>query len=177
VPESISLRHKVRGERDKDDDSHWSDWRWQYNRGRTRRAARAIAGVEIAALYGPNAEKTVRGPLPTAWRQAISGLSSVSWRIARWIWWRSEAPSGMHEPTELRRRSRGCGGRSAACTLLTEKPIEISTARADALIEAAERSGVKLGVMFQDRVKPGIRRLREWIREGRLENPCWWMHG
>jgi predicted dehydrogenase len=52
--------------------------------------------------------------------------------------------------------------------VLTEKPIDISTERADALIEAAQRSRVKLGVMFQDRVKPGIRQLKEWISTGVL---------
>jgi len=33
--------------------------------------------------------------------------------------------------------------------------MDISTEGADALIEAAETSGVKLGVIFQDRLKPG----------------------
>src|SRR5678816_3451273 len=38
-------------------------------------------------------------------------------------------------------------------------------------IQAVERSGVKLGVMFQDRVKPGIRELREWISTGVIGKP------
>jgi predicted dehydrogenase len=55
--------------------------------------------------------------------------------------------------------------------VLTEKPIDINTRRADALIEAARRAGVKLGVMFQDRAKPGIRQLREWITTGVIGKP------
>src|SRR6202049_2824159 len=52
--------------------------------------------------------------------------------------------------------------------VLTKKPIDISTARADALIEAAASAAVKLGVIFQDRVKPDIRRLKQWIERGAL---------
>lgn len=43
---------------------------------------------------------------------------------------------------------------------MTEKPIDISSQRADALIRAAEQSGLNLGVIFQDRLKPGLRQLR-----------------
>jgi UDP-N-acetyl-2-amino-2-deoxyglucuronate dehydrogenase len=50
--------------------------------------------------------------------------------------------------------------------VLTEKPIEISTRRAEELIEATRQSGVKLGVIFQDRCKPEIRRLKQWIDSG-----------
>jgi UDP-N-acetyl-2-amino-2-deoxyglucuronate dehydrogenase len=55
--------------------------------------------------------------------------------------------------------------------VLTEKPIDISTRRADDLIGATDRAGVKLGVMFQDRMKPGIRELREWISAGIVGRP------
>jgi hypothetical protein len=53
--------------------------------------------------------------------------------------------------------------------VLTEKPIDISTQRADALIEAANQSNVKLGVIFQDRLKADIRRFKQWVDEGA---PC-----
>src|SRR5256884_9619671 len=52
--------------------------------------------------------------------------------------------------------------------VLTEKPIEISTARADILIEAAKQSKVHLGVIFQDRLKPHIRQLKNWVDQGLL---------
>jgi len=71
------------------------------------------------------------------------------------------SPSGLHATHGIAAARRGLH-------ILTEKPIEITTKRADALIEAAECYGVKLGVTFQDRVKPGIRQLREWIRAGVL---------
>src|SRR5229473_52852 len=52
--------------------------------------------------------------------------------------------------------------------VLTEKPIDTSTARADALIEAAKQSKVQLGVIFQDRMKPHIRQLKNWLDQGLL---------
>src|SRR5215475_5471977 len=38
--------------------------------------------------------------------------------------------------------------------VLVEKPIETSLEKADALIEACDRAGVKLGVIFQSRFLP-----------------------
>ena len=52
-----------------------------------------------------------------------------------------------------------------------EKPIDISTERADALISECQKAGVKLGVIFQDRFKPDICRLRDLIRDGKLGRP------
>jgi predicted dehydrogenase len=39
------------------------------------------------------------------------------------------------------------------------------------LIAAAEESRVKLGVLFQDRTKPHIRRLKNWLEQGLLGKP------
>jgi UDP-N-acetyl-2-amino-2-deoxyglucuronate dehydrogenase len=55
--------------------------------------------------------------------------------------------------------------------VLTEKPIDVSTERADALIEATRKEGVKLGVIFQDRLKPDILKLKQWIERGVLGKP------
>ena len=74
------------------------------------------------------------------------------------------SPSGLHAAQGIAAAQRGLH-------VLTEKPMDISTERADALIQAVERSGVKLGVMLQDRVKPGIREVREWISTGVIGKP------
>ncbi len=121
------------------------------------RAARAISGVEIAAFYGTNAEKIAalcreHGGKPFHDYEAFLAHRPMDMIVIG-------SPSGLHGAQGIAAAQRGLH-------VLTEKPIEISTERADALIEAAERSGVKLGVMFQDRVKPGIRRLREWVNDG-----------
>jgi predicted dehydrogenase len=71
------------------------------------------------------------------------------------------SPSGVHA-------AEGIAVCKEGMHVLMEKPIDISTERADDLINAARRYGVKLGVLFQDRLKPEILRLRDWIRSGKL---------
>ncbi|WP_028032473.1 Gfo/Idh/MocA family protein [Chelativorans sp. J32] len=52
--------------------------------------------------------------------------------------------------------------------VLLEKPLEISTERALHMVEAAERAGVKLGVVLQHRFRPVSVALARLIEEGRL---------
>ncbi len=47
----------------------------------------------------------------------------------------------------------------------------MTTVRADALIQAAARAGVTLGVIFQDRLKPDVQRLKALVEGGRLGTP------
>jgi len=49
-----------------------------------------------------------------------------------------------------------------------EKPIDVSTARGEMLVAAAGKAGVKLGVLFQDRLKPDLVRLRGFLAGGGL---------
>jgi len=52
--------------------------------------------------------------------------------------------------------------------ILLEKPIEVSTERADLLINSCEEAGVKLGVIFQNRLKPGYLKLKEAVKAGKI---------
>jgi predicted dehydrogenase len=52
--------------------------------------------------------------------------------------------------------------------ILLEKPLEISTARAEQLVDAAERAGVTLGVTLQHRFRPAAERLATIIAGGEL---------
>ena len=52
--------------------------------------------------------------------------------------------------------------------ILLEKPIEVSIERADLLIKACEEAGVKLGVIFQNRLKPGYLKLKEAVKSGKI---------
>ena len=70
-------------------------------------------------------------------------------------------PSGTHAELGIRAAEAGKH-------VLTEKPIEINLERADALIEACDRAGVKLGVIFQSRFLPAVQRIKQAIDEGRL---------
>ena len=123
------------------------------------RAARAIAGVEITAVYGTNSEKirklcSEHGGSPfTDFAEFLAHRPMDVVIIG--------SPSGLHA-------SQGIAAAKQGLHVLTEKPIDISTNRADELIEAAERARVQLGVIFQDRMKPHIRQLKDWIDRGLL---------
>lgn len=126
------------------------------------RAARAIPGVEIAAVYGTNAEKVRRlcseqGGSPFTDFAAFLAHRPMDVVVIG-------SPSGVHA-------SQGIAAAKQGFHVLTEKPIDISTDRADELIEAAKQSRVKLGVIFQDRMKPHIRQLKNWIDRGLLGKP------
>jgi len=59
----------------------------------------------------------------------------------------------------------------AGVHVLCEKPIAVTLAEADRMIGAAERAGVKLGVVFQRRFWPAAQRIRRLLDEGRLGRP------
>jgi predicted dehydrogenase len=52
--------------------------------------------------------------------------------------------------------------------VLLEKPLEITTERSRALVEACRRAGVKLGVTLQHRFRPAGLKLRERLEAGAL---------
>ncbi|PYU67092.1 MAG: hypothetical protein DMG49_19990 [Acidobacteria bacterium] len=126
------------------------------------RAARAIPGVEISAIHGPNTEKITRlsrdyGGTPYQDFDGFLNHGPMDLVIIG-------SPSGLHAAQGMVAARRGLH-------VLTEKPIEINTARADALIAAAKQSNVHLGVIFQDRIKPHIRQLKTWLDQGFLGKP------
>src|SRR5467141_3018137 len=123
------------------------------------RAARAIPGVEISAIHGTNSEKIARlcrehGGTPYQDFDAFLKHRPMDLVIIG-------SPSGLHA-------TEGIAAARQGLHVLTEKPIEISTARADTLVEAAKQSNVHLGVIFQDRMKPHIRQLKNWVDQGLL---------
>jgi UDP-N-acetyl-2-amino-2-deoxyglucuronate dehydrogenase len=71
------------------------------------------------------------------------------------------SPSGVHAEQGIAAAERGLH-------VLVEKPIDVSTARGEMLVAAAGRAGVKLGVLFQDRLKPDLVRLRDFVHGGGL---------
>jgi predicted dehydrogenase len=52
--------------------------------------------------------------------------------------------------------------------VLLEKPLEISTERATALVEACERAGIVLGVVLQHRQRPAVEQLAALLARGEL---------
>ena len=126
------------------------------------RAARALPGVNIAAVYGTSAEKVRRlcrkhGGKPYEDFPAFLAHQPMDLVIIG-------SPSGLHA-------MEGIAAANQGLHVLIEKPIDIRTSRADELIEATDRAGVKLGVIFQDRMKAHIRQLKDWIDRGVLGKP------
>ena len=123
------------------------------------RAALAIPGVRIAAVYGSSSERVHRlverfgGKPYTKFDHFLNHKPMDFVAIG--------SPSGLHA-------SQGIAAAERGLHVLTEKPIDISVANADALIAAARSHNVKLGVMFQDRFKPEICKLKRWIERGVL---------
>ncbi len=52
--------------------------------------------------------------------------------------------------------------------VLCEKPLEVTMARAEALVAAGRRSGKRLGVVFQQRFRTGNMRLKQLLTDGAL---------
>jgi UDP-N-acetyl-2-amino-2-deoxyglucuronate dehydrogenase len=123
------------------------------------RAARAIPDVAIAAIYGTNASKVGQlsrtyGGFPYQDLDQFLTHRPMDFVVIG-------SPSGLHA-------THGIAAARQGLHVLTEKPIDISKERAEELIEATQQSGVKLGVIFQDRCKPEIQRLKQWIDCGVL---------
>jgi predicted dehydrogenase len=123
------------------------------------RAANAIPEVSVVAIYGTNQAKVAGLAQEHAAKPYTDFEAFLNHRPLDLV--TIGSPSGLHAAQGIAAAKRGLH-------VLTEKPIDISTQRADELIAAAESSGVKLGVMFQDRCKPDIRRMKQWIDEGVL---------
>jgi predicted dehydrogenase len=122
------------------------------------RAARE-AGMGIAAFFGRDARKAEA-------LAALYGGRAFS-RYDDFLAHRPMdlvvigSPSGLHA-------EQGVAATEHGLHVLVEKPIDVSTARGEGLVAAAEKAGVRLGVLFQDRLKPDLVRLRDFVRGGGL---------
>jgi predicted dehydrogenase len=126
------------------------------------RAAAAIEDVEIVAVHGVNEQRVER--LATTYHaRAYTDLDAfLSHQPMDLV--AIGSPSGLHAEQGIRAAGRGLH-------VLTEKPIDVSVSRADALIEACDNASVKLGVFFQDRAQPDIVRLHDAVHGGRIGRP------
>jgi predicted dehydrogenase len=69
------------------------------------------------------------------------------------------SPSALHAEQGIAAAGRGLH-------VLVEKPIDVTLEKGEALVSAAERAKVGLGVLFQDRLKPELVRLRDFVAQG-----------
>ena len=122
------------------------------------RAAREI-GVEISAIHGTNAGKISRlsaefGATPYTDFQRFLAHRPMDFVAIG-------SPSGLHAEQGIAVAQRGLH-------VLVEKPLDITTVQADALIAATAKAGVILGVFFQDRLKTDLLRVKKWTDAGVL---------
>ena len=123
------------------------------------RAARELAGVEIVAHGGRDAERTAR------MARRYGGTAYTD--LGRFLAHRPMdavvigTPSGVHAEHARAAAQQGLH-------VLVEKPLDVTTDRVDALIDDCDRAGVKLGVIFQDRAAPDLAWLKDLIANGAL---------
>ncbi len=123
------------------------------------RAAAQVPGLEVVAVCGRDEARVAA--LARAYRAApYTDLDAfLAHRPLDIV--AIGSPSGVHGEQIEAAAARGLH-------ILVEKPLEISTARIDRLLAAVERSGVTLGVFFQDRCTPELMAVADDIRQGRL---------
>jgi predicted dehydrogenase len=125
------------------------------------RAAQEIEGVEVVAVYGHNPEKTAalaESAGATAYREFEAFLRHPMDMVA------IGSPSGLHAEQAIAAVRHGLHA-------LVEKPLDVTTARVDALIAEAERAGRTVGVFFQERLLPDVVALKQQIDGGTLGRP------
>jgi UDP-N-acetyl-2-amino-2-deoxyglucuronate dehydrogenase len=126
------------------------------------RAAAEIPGVTVTAVCGTAAERAARLARPNG--------AAVYDDLQRFLTHRPMdivcigTPSGLHAEHAIAAVRNGLH-------VLVEKPLDISTARIDDLLAEADRAGVKVGVFFQDRLKPGFLQAKALIDQQRLGTP------
>ena len=123
------------------------------------RAAIAIPDVKVVAVVGSNRDKVqalAREYGAEAYEDLDRFLAHRPMEIVC-----IGSPSGVHG-------EQGIAAARAGLHVMVEKPIEITTERADALIDAAHAARVKLGVFYQDRFQPDLARLKQWLDAGNL---------
>jgi UDP-N-acetyl-2-amino-2-deoxyglucuronate dehydrogenase len=126
------------------------------------RAARDCPDLEIAAFCGTNAAK-IAALVAEHGGEAFDRVEDMLARAALDLVVIG-SPSGRHAEQGLAAVRKGVH-------VLVEKPIDLTTERADALVVAAESAGVRLGVLFQDRLKPALVRLKDAVDAGAVGRP------
>lgn len=125
------------------------------------RAALAIEGAQVVAVHGSNRDKTA-ALARTAGAAACDDLDTFFAQPMDIV--AIGSPSGLHADQAIAAARRGIH-------VLVEKPLDITTARIDALIAEADRARVKVGVFFQERLSPDLVALKGSLDAGTLGDP------
>lgn len=123
------------------------------------RAVDSIPDAKVVAVYGPNPAKA--NNLGTAHHAAVYGNLETLLTHRPMEMVIIGSPSGLHA-------DQGIAAARHGLNVLVEKPIDITTERADALIDACDRANVRCGVIFQERFHPENLKIKKLIDEGGL---------
>jgi UDP-N-acetyl-2-amino-2-deoxyglucuronate dehydrogenase len=124
-------------------------------------AARAVDGIELVGVSDVDeaklAESTAEWGVPgySDYKEMFAaGVDAVSVCL----------PHHLHAPVSA-------DAAAAGVHVLMEKPLATSLEECDEIIEACERHGVQLGVVYQHRFNDNVQALRRLLDEGRLGRP------
>ncbi|MGH8020302.1 MAG: Gfo/Idh/MocA family protein [Opitutaceae bacterium] len=123
------------------------------------RAIAATSGAKLMAVHHPQRAKAEvfageHGGEPVSELDRLLGRADVDVVCIT-------VPSGLHGDIAIRALEAGKH-------VLCEKPLEITTARIDAMLAAAERSGKVLAGVFQNRFADGAQHLKRALERGRF---------
>ncbi len=126
------------------------------------RAAAAVPDLRVAAVCGRDAARVsalaaAHGAAPFTDVQAFlrhRPLDIVA----------IGTPSGVHADDIEAAAAHGLH-------VLCEKPLDVTTARIDRMLDVVHRAGVTLGVFFQDRSTPALMDVKDALVAGRLGRP------
>jgi UDP-N-acetyl-2-amino-2-deoxyglucuronate dehydrogenase len=123
------------------------------------RAAAAIGDCQVAAVWGENRQRAAAIAQEHRARlfDDLNGLLAHRPLDVVAI----GSPSGLHAEQIVLAAERGLH-------VLVEKPLDISLDGVDRALAAVDEAGVKLGVFFQDRLKPDLMRVKRLLDEQRL---------
>jgi UDP-N-acetyl-2-amino-2-deoxyglucuronate dehydrogenase len=124
-------------------------------------ALMGIEGVELAGVWG-------RDPVKARAFASSFGISAYDSIAAMG---KAGVDVAVISSPHLVHREQALEAFKAGMHVLVEKPMAISTADCDAMIDAGRRSGRKLGVISQRRWFPAVRRVRDAIDSGKIGAP------
>jgi UDP-N-acetyl-2-amino-2-deoxyglucuronate dehydrogenase len=115
--------------------------------------------VEVAGAYSPSAERRAKFASQFPFKlcdrlEAILEDRTVGAVLVL-------TPPNTH--LDLVERCAGAGKH-----VLLEKPLEISTPKAERLVEVMRKKNLKLGIVLQHRFRPAAEKLRDILKEGKL---------
>ena len=115
--------------------------------------------VEVVGAFSPSPERRAAFAARTGWTVVPSVEDLLGDRSI-------EAILLLTPPTTHLDLVRRCA--MVGKHVLMEKPLEASLAASIALVETMRRAGLRLGVVFQHRFRPVVRRLRTALAEGAI---------